>query len=129
MASGKRYDEVLAIDRITTDLQNAGFEVITGADTKLPQDDSTTTRFINAYSYILRGYRENGILGPGIWRGEKYKTLEKGTPLPDGYTIMADSYSTQSNTDRLAKKAVPMSIVVHLAGAVESAVIELFAQL
>ncbi len=129
VASGKRYDEVMSLDRIASELKQAGFNLVTGSETKLPQDDSTTVRFINAYSDILSAHFDRGVLSPGIWREEKYHTLETGTPLPDGYIIMADSYASQSNADRLAKKAVPMYVVVHLSGAVESAVIELAAQL
>jgi len=129
MASGKRYDEVVSIDRIANDLQQASFNLITGSETKLPQDDSTTAMFFSVFAAALKDYVDNGVLGPGIWRGEKFRTLETGTALPDGYMIMADSYSSQSNADRLAKKAVPMYSVVHLSGAVESAVIELAVQL
>jgi hypothetical protein len=129
VASGKRYDEVVSIDRIASDLQQASFDLITGSETKLPQDDSTTVKFFSAFSAALKKHVDSSVLGQGIWRGEKFRTLETGTALPDGFLLMADSYSRQSNEDRLAKMAVPMYAVVHLSGAVESAVIELAAQL
>lgn len=129
MAGGQRYDETMVIDRITDDLRQACFELITGTPTKLPQNDSTTALLINACSSVCRRYYEYGILGPGIWRGAPVRNLDTGTAMPDGYVIMSDSYSSQSDVDRLAKKAVPMYVVVHLSGAVESVLIEMAVQL
>lgn len=129
MASGMRFDEVLAIDRIASDLQAACINIITKTSTKLPQRDSTTTLFFNACARVCRNHLDMGVLSPGIWRGETFKNLEQGATLADGYTLMADSFDSQSDSDRRAKKAMPIYAAVHLAGSVESALIEVAVQL
>lgn len=129
VANGMRYDEVMSIDRISIDLRKACADLIVKTKTKLPQNDATTTAFINACSAVCKKYKDMGVIDSGVWHGQKVATLEPGSVLTDGFAIMADSYSSQSSEDRLAKKAVPLYVPILLSGSVESIVIQVAVQL
>lgn len=123
VASGLRYDEVLYLDQIKADLQEACLGVITDRTDRLPQNDTATTVFFNAISGVLNGYARRGILGTANWRGAPVAGIQTGDPMENGYALWADSYDDQSEADREAHKAVPIHIVLCLTGSVESIVL------
>ena len=123
VASGMRYDEVLYIDMISSDLQNAAVTMLAEAEGKIPQTDDASAQFINRFASILADYAERGVLAPGIWRGENVGPIERGDSLDNGFLLWADSYDTQSDADREAHKAMPIHVAMTLAGSVESVVI------
>ena len=122
-ASGQRYDEVLYVDRIASDLQNAAVALLAENPDKLPQTDDSTAQFINRFSAILMGYTNRGILASAVWRGTDIGPVRNGDVIENGFLLWADSYDTQSDADRLAHKAVPVQCALTLAGSIESIVI------
>ncbi len=121
--SGYRYDEILYMDCIAEDLQNAAVALLAENPDKLPQTDDASTQFIAAFSSILAGYTARGVLATAVWRGSAVGSLRPGDYLENGYALWADSYDTQSDADRAAHKAVPIQVALTLAGSVESIVI------
>ena len=125
VASGARYDEILYIDEISADLQNAAITLLADNPDKMPQTDDSTAMFINRFSSILMEYADRQIIHSGIWRGNNIGPLVTGDMVENGFTIWAPSYDEQSDEDRAAHKAVPISIGLVLAGSIESIVINI----
>ena len=123
VASGMRFDEVLYLDQIASELQEACLEVITDRSVRLPQNDTATTVFFNAISGVLAGYTRRGILGTATWRGAPVGNVRTGDMVDNGFLLWADSYDDQSEADRAAHKAVPIHIILCLTGSVESIVL------
>ena len=121
--SGDRYDEVLYLDRIARDLQDAAVALLAENPDRMPQTDDSSTQFINAFSAVLIGYTDRGILATAPWRGSAVGNLRAGDYLENGFALWADSYDNQSEADRAAHKAVPIQAALTLAGSLESVVI------
>ena len=124
-ASGLRFDEVYAMDRIAADLQEAALSLLTAGAGRLPQTDETSAVFINRFSAILADYASGGYLATAPWRGETLPALQPGDTVENGYLLWADSYDLQSDADRRAHKAMPIHIALCLAGSAESLVINI----
>ena len=123
MANGQRYDEVLYIDKIADDLQNAAVTLLAENPDRMPQTDDSTAQFINRFSAILTGYTDKGVLASAAWRGADTGPVRTGEIIENGFLLWADSYDDQSDADRAAHKAVPIQCALTLAGSIESIVI------
>ena len=126
--SGYRYDEILYTDMIAADLQAAAVSMLARNTGKMPQTDDSTAMFINRFSGILAGYTARGVLAPAAWRGNAAGSIQPGDVLENGFALWADSYDTQSEADRQAHKAMPVSVALTLAGSLESVVISVNVQ-
>ena len=129
VASGGRYDEVLYVDKIAEDLQNAAVSLLAENPDKLPQTDDSTAQFINRFSGILMGYTDRGVLASSLWRGSDVGPVRNGEILENGFALWADSYDDQSDADRAAHKAVPIQVALTLAGSIESIFITMNVQI
>ena len=129
VSSGQRYDEVLYVDKIAADLQSAAVTLLADNPDKLPQTDSTTDQFINRFTTVMLNYLNRGVIASGKWRGATTGPIETGDLLENGYAFWADSYDTQSDADRAAHKAMPISAAMILAGSVESVLITVNVQI
>jgi len=127
-ASGLRYDEMLYTDMISNDIQESIYDLIANSATKLPQTDSTSSKFVGEICRILEDYYGRGILADNIWRGMTIGTVERGDMIEHGYMVLVDSFDTQSDVDRAAHKAMPITVIVCLSGSVENIVINLNVQ-
>ncbi len=123
MANGQRYDEVLYVDKIAEDLQNAAVTLLAENPDKLPQTDDSTAQFINRFSSILMGYTDRGILASSVWRGADAGPVVNGEVVENGFALWANSYDDQSDADRAAHKAMPVQVALTPAGSIESIVI------
>lgn len=123
VASGARYDEIMYIDMIASDLQNAAVNLLAENPDKIPQTDDASAMFMNVFNSILINYTDMGVLAAARWRGGAIGPLANGDMVENGYTMWASSYDEQSSEDRAAHKAVPISVALLLAGSVESIVI------
>ena len=123
VSSGSRYDEILYLDKIADDLQNAAVSLLAENPDHLPQTDDSTAQFINRFTSILSGYADRGVLASGLWRGAETGPLHAGDTVENGFALWADSYDNQSDADRAAHKAVPVQVALVLAGSIESIVI------
>lgn len=122
-ASGLRFDDVLYLDRIAYEIQQAIYEMIANSATKLPQDDSTTLAFLSEIGGILDNYYNMGVLAESPWRGSAIGGLETGDIVEHGHNEFADSFDNQTTADRAAHKAMPITVLVCMSGSVESIVI------
>lgn len=124
-ASGLRYDEVLYLDMIYGDIQDACLDLITRSATKLPQNDQTSALFINALTTVLMAYANRGVIATGSWDHEAIGSIQQGDVIENGFAILIDSYTEQTAADREARKAMPITILLCLSGGVESVAITL----
>jgi hypothetical protein len=60
-------------------------------------------------------------MAPGIWTGSAFGQINTGDYLPKGFYVYQPPISSQSSTDRAARKSVPFQIAAVLGGAVHSA--------
>ena len=123
VSSGLRYDEVLYVDKIADELQNAAVTLLAENPDKMPQTDDSTAQFINKFSAILMDYMEMGVLASSAWRGANVGPVSTGDIIENGFLLWADSYDDQSDADRAAHRAVPVQCALTLAGSIESIVI------
>ena len=123
VSSGQRYDEVLYVDKIAEDLQNASVSMLAENPDKMPQTDDSTAQFINRFSSILMNYTDMNVLTSSTWRGSDVGPIHTGDMIENGFMLWAGSYDDQSDADRAAHKAVPIQVALTLAGSIESIVI------
>ena len=121
--SGFRYDEIMYMDMIGEDLQNAAVSLLADNPDKLPQTDDASAQFMNVFSSILMGYTNRGVLATATWRGSAVGSLQAGDYLENGFMLWAESYDNQSEADRAAHKAMPIQAALTMAGSLESIVI------
>ena len=126
--SGARFDEVLYLDMIAEDLQNAAVTLLADNPDRLPQTDDASAQFMNAFSSVLANYTARGVLATAIWRGNQLGNLSPGDYLENGFALWADSYDNQTEADRAAHKAMPIQVALALAGSLESVVISVNVQ-
>lgn len=120
-SNGMRFDETLYVDRMTFEIQQAIYELIANSATKLPQVDSTSAIFINEIHDILDGYYNIGVLETNQWRGASIDgMIEKGDFVEHGHAEFVDSFDIQTEEDRIAHKAMPITVLLCLSGSVES---------
>ena len=63
----------------------------------------------------------NGFLGQNLtWNGASFGELNTGDIMPRGYYMYSDSYTLQSQSDREARKAMPIQVAAKEAGAIHS---------
>ena len=108
---------------ISADLQNAAVALLAENADKMPQTDESTGGFLTAFNNILMNYTNRGILATGIWRGTAIGPISYGEVVENGFVLWADSFDTQSDADRAAHKAMPISVGLVMAGSIESIVI------
>ena len=121
--SGCRYDEVLYLDMIAEDLRNAAVSLLAENPDRLPQTDDASAQFMNAFSSVLIGYTNRGILATAKWDRPAVGNIRKGDYIENGFALWADSYDDQPEADRAAHRAVPIQCALMLSGSVESVVI------
>ena len=129
VASGMRYDEVMYIDMISVELQNAAVALLAENTDRMPQTDDASAQFINRFAGILAGYSAMGVLASAAWKGVDAGPLHTGDMVENGFALWADSYDLQSEEDREAHKAMPIHVALTLAGSLESVVIAVNVQI
>lgn len=127
MASGMWFDERLGLDELASGISTAIMGQLT-SNTKVPQTEGGMTLLKNAIDAPCRQAVATGFLAPGVWTGAAIQNLSTGDMLPLGYLIQSQSIASQSETDRTARKAPPISVALKLAGAVQNASISVYVQ-
>lgn len=117
-SSGIRYHEVLYIDEIADAIRNACVGALVNSDTPIPMNDTANSIFSGIIGVALDDFVGRGILANGVYRGIS-SVLETGDTI-NGYAIVTRSYDEQTDADREAHKAMPITIFLNFAGAVES---------
>jgi hypothetical protein len=117
------YDSVYNLTWLVFALQVAGFNAIATTSTKLPQTETGMAVLRGAYLNVLTQAVVNGYSAPGTWNG----AIPFGSPAVFarnvaqlGFYLYSAPVSTQSQADRLDRKAPLVQIAVKEAGAIQS---------
>lgn len=127
MPNGQFFDEVINLDMLVSGIQFGVMNLLVGSPA-VPQTDPGETQIIHAVNQACEASRIIGFIAGGIWRGVTILGLNTGDNLPNGYLSQAPPYSTQSPSDRAARKAMPVYTAIIEAGAVQSVLIGVFVQ-
>lgn len=118
MSNGDFFDERHGLDWLQNAVQTADYNTLYTSTTKIPQTDAgTTTRMANIEAVLDKAVN-NGLFAPGKWTGGPIGQLATGDTLTKGYYLYAESVDDQLQTDREARKGVPIQVAGKLAGAV-----------
>lgn len=124
MASGVFWDEVYYLDILSEQLIRAFMDLLQSVS-KIPQTAAGMAMIQTALVAPLEEARTVGFIAPGVWNGGQVGNLADGTALASGYNIQIGRLEDQSQADREARKAPPVTICIKLAGSVQSVVIDL----
>lgn len=119
MSGGWYIDERHGLDwlqnRVQTDLWNLLY-----TSGKIGQDEQGATALVSMVNSSLEQGVRNGLIGPGVWNGISFGSLESGDTLSAGYYVYIQPIDEQSQADREARKAPPIQCAVKLRGAIHS---------
>ncbi|EAA7254133.1 hypothetical protein DPU22_16310 [Salmonella enterica subsp. enterica serovar Newport] len=118
MCNGDFFDERHGLDWLQNAVQTADYNTLYTSTTKIPQTDAGTTNRIANIEKVLDVADKSGLFAPGIWTGGPMGQLGTGDTLTKGYYTWADTVDNQLQTDREARKGVPIQVAAKLAGAV-----------
>ncbi|ELB3585283.1 DUF3383 family protein [Salmonella enterica] len=118
MCNGDFFDERHGLDWLQSAVQTADYNTLYTSTTKIPQTDAGTTTRIANIEKVLDVADKSGLFAPGIWTGGPMGQLGTGDTLTKGYYTWADTVDNQLQTDREARKGVPIQVAAKLAGAV-----------
>lgn len=123
VANGRFMDEVIGLDWLQAQIQNAIFTLLYTTPTKIPQTDKGAQRLVAAATVALEAARTAGLLAPGFWTGPPVGSVNTGDYLEKGYYVFAQPVANQSASDRGARKAPPLSAIGIGAGAIHSSAV------
>lgn len=118
MADGTSFDEVINLDILTNNIQNAVMDLLLSVP-KIPQTESGVSQIVSAIVPSCQQAVNIGFLAPGVWNATPVLNLATGDTLPLGYAVIADSIDNQSQADRDARISPPIYVPIKLAGAIE----------
>jgi len=117
------FDSIYNLTWAVFALQVAGFNAIATTSTKLPQTETGMAVLRGAYLEVLQQAVTNGYSAPGKWNG----AIPFGDPVTFarnvtqlGFYLYSSPVASQSQTDRLARKAPLIQIAIKEAGAIQS---------
>lgn len=122
VANGLPFDEIMNLDIIKNNIQSAiinAFQVTP----KIPQTKAGMDALLNSITPELEKARKAEIIAAGTWNLPGVLSVNTGDMLPRGYEVLADDIHEQSQADREDRKAPQIYVLLKLAGAIESAVI------
>lgn len=121
MADGTFVDIVMGTDWLAVTIQNELYNLLYTSTTKIPQTDSGMQLLTTACEAVCSQAVLNGLLAPGQWNAGGFGLLGQGDYLQKGYYIYNAPVSSQSQSDRASRLAMPIQIAAKLAGAIHSA--------
>ncbi len=123
MASGWYFDRLINLDVFSNKIQVNLANLLSSAP-KVPLTDPGVTMAIQAVQLACEDMKKIGYIAPsGVWTGAALLNLKYNQPLPNGYIIQAESVSTQTAAERVARQSPPIYINLIEAGAMHSVVI------
>lgn len=122
-ADGTWFDEMINLDMLSNDVQLSVCDVLNKAN-KVSQTESGVAEIINAFIPALDKAVNTGFVARGIWNGPSLLTLEQGDAIEKGYLVLSESVNAQAPADREKRLAPPIYIMLKLAGAIHSVVIQ-----
>lgn len=118
-------DEVFGSDWLADFVQTTVFDILFTAGTKIPQTDDGNHTLVNAITAASDQAVQSGLAAPGTWQSAGFGQITEGEFLPAGYYIYCPPISSQSPSDRAARKSVPIQEAIKFAGAIHTADIAL----
>jgi len=110
------YNAIWFRNRVQTDLYNALYL----SPTKIPQTDAGNQQLAAVMEKAGDAALNNGYAGPGVWTSAGFGALNQGDTLSKGYYVYTPPISSQSTSDRQARKSVPFQMALLEAGAIHS---------
>ncbi|GAC1042259.1 DUF3383 domain-containing protein [Rhizobium sp. No.120] len=120
MANGYFFDEVHGTDWLQNAIQTDLYNLLYQSPTKIPQTDDGTHLLVTTIEATMARAVNNGLVAPGVWNAPGFGQLKQGQMLTSGYYVYAPLVASQSQSDREARKSVPIQVAAKLAGAVHS---------
>lgn len=127
MMNGTFFDELVGLDMLASDMQYNVMNLLT-ENPSIPQTDPGETQLIHAVNQACETALAIGFIAGGIWEGVRILNLFPGNPVPKGYITQAPPYSTQSTSDRQARKAMPIYVAIIEAGSTHFLTIGVYVQ-
>lgn len=121
MSDGTFFDTIHGTDWLQNLVQTDIFNLLFTTPTKVPQTDPGMHIIATTVEHSLLAGVNNGLIAPGQWNAPGFGQINQFQFLPKGYYIFTPQMSTQSQSDRAARKAVPIQAAIKLAGAIHSA--------
>lgn len=118
VASGHFIDEIWNSDWFGSAIQTAVFNLLYTTPTKVPQTDAGMHLIATTIESVCDQAVKNGFLAPGTWNSAGFGQITQGQFLDKGYYIYQPPISSQSASDRSARKSVPFQVAAKEAGAV-----------
>jgi hypothetical protein len=110
------YNAIWFRNRVQTDLYNALYL----SPTKIPQTDAGNQQLAAVMEKAGDAALSNGYAGAGVWTSAGFGALNQGDTLSKGYYVYTPPISSQSASDRQARKSVPFQMALLEAGAIHS---------
>jgi hypothetical protein len=120
MAGPAYIDQIYGVDWYQNAVQTAVFNV-PYTQPSVPQTDPGENQLVSAINQVNDQAIFNGFGAPGQWNAAGFGQLQEGQYLKLGYYTFAQPVSSQSESDRAARKAVPIQSALKLAGNVNTA--------
>lgn len=134
LSSGEWFDQILYRAMLVNLIQINVMNLLVTSP-KIPQTDAGEHQLIAAVQAACSSMAVLGYIGPGVWEGasiilagQTTPILSNGQSLPNGYSVFAPSYATQSSGDRAARKAMPITAAIIESGAVNSVIVNVVVQ-
>lgn len=124
MADGTWFDEILNLDMLANNMQMSIMDLLKRRP-KIPQTEAGVLSIKLAIKSDLDKAVRIGFIAPGVWNGPDILELSQGDTMPEGYMILSEPISEQSQADRDARMAPPIYTPLKLAGAVHSVVLQI----
>ncbi len=121
MSNGDFFDERHGLDWLQNHVQTNLFNLLYTSTTKIPQTDAGNTRIMTNVEQSMGQAVTNGLVAPGVWNGGSIGQLSPGDTLTKGYYVYMAAISSQAQSDREARKSVPVQVACKLAGAIHFA--------
>lgn len=121
MSNGDFFDERHGLDWLQNYVQTNLFNLLYTSTTKIPQTDAGNTRIMTNVEQSMGQAVTNGLVAPGVWNGGSIGQLSPGDTLTKGYYVYMAAISSQAQSDREARKSVPVQVACKLAGAIHFA--------
>jgi Protein of unknown function (DUF3383) len=125
-ASGLFIDLRHGLDYMAKHLADSAFMGMYAAP-KIPQTDKGLTYLVGLLEIAMEDMVNSGFLAPGTWNGTGINNVvNTGEFLTKGYKVVPATIASQSEADRQARKAPPVTIACKAAGAFHS--VDIFVQ-
>lgn len=121
--SGAWFDEIIQLDKLCNNYQLDVMDLLY-SNPRIAQTNAGMARILATLERRSQEAVKIGFVAPGQWNGANILNLASGDYLATGYLIQSESFESQSQADRDARKAPYIYVALKLAGAIQSVVIQ-----